>query len=132
MYVWNVEAAPRRLQKLIVDNSSVTRISMVQDLVTSIEFPCAVRGGRVGLPSHYKILKPEEFDNEIVVKIVDPRARPTNLIVKCKKQKFVFDLVPTRTIHQDIVEVVGTYGAPSLGTLGSKKVLNKSKKWGGK
>ena len=125
-----VEASPRRLQKLIVNNAKVTRISMVRDLVTSIEFPCAVKGGRVGLPDQYRVVTPSEFSNELVVKITDQHARPTNLIVKCAKQRFVFDLVPTKHIHQDLVEVIASYGAPRLSTAGAKRVVKKSANWG--
>jgi hypothetical protein len=41
-------------------------------------------------------------------------AKATNLILRSGKKKYVFDLIPSKNIHQDTIEVVGDFGGAEM------------------
>jgi len=50
----------------------------------------------------------------VTVVLQNQNAKPTNLILRSGKKKYVFDLVPSKTIHQDALEVIGDFGGAEL------------------
>jgi hypothetical protein len=41
------------------------------------------------------------------------------LIVRCGSRSFVFDLIPSKKTHQDLVRISGSYGAPEAEDIGA-------------
>lgn len=105
---------PRRLSSNIVDLGRVSPIHMVPGMATLIELPGPVTGIRTGNPDDLQYFRPEKPENEITLILKNAKAQPTNLIVRSGKRKFVFDIIPSKSVHQDTIEVVGAYGGPQL------------------
>ena len=106
--------APRRISSKIVDLGKVYPIYMVAGMATLIEFPAPVSGIRTGNPDSIQYFRPDKPENEVTVVLQNQNAKPTNLIIRSGKKKYVFDIVPSKTVHQDTLEVIGDFGGAEL------------------
>ncbi len=105
---------PRRISSKVVDLGRVQPIYMVAGMATLIELPGPVTGIRTGNPDDLQYFRPQTPENEVTLILKNAKAQPTNLILRSGKKKYVFDIVPSRHVHQDTVEVVGAFGGPEL------------------
>lgn len=105
---------PRRISGQIVDLGKVHPIYMVPGMATLIEIPDAVTGIRMGNPDAVTYFQPAKPDNEVTLVLKDQQAKATNLIIRSGKKKYVFDIIPSSSVHQDTVEVVGAFGGAEL------------------
>ena len=76
-------------------------------LVSILNFPCEVEMVIVGNEVDAKALISPSDKKIVIVIISRVSAQATNLVAKCQNRKkhFVFDLVPSRTNHQDVVYI---------------------------
>jgi hypothetical protein len=100
---------------------------MVPGMATLIEIPTAVTGIRLGNPDAVQYFRPDKPENEVTLVLKDSAAKPTNLIIRSNSRKYVFDIVPSKEIHQDTIEVIGSYGGASL-EAGNAELLDSSDK----
>lgn len=107
-------AAPRRISSKLIDLGKVYPIYMVAGMATLIEFPGPVSGIRTGNPDSIQYFRPDKPENEVTIVLQNQNAKPTNLIVRTGKKKYVFDIVPSKTVHQDALEVIGDYGGAEV------------------
>lgn len=127
---------PRRISGQILDLGKVYSIYMVPGMATLIEIPTTVTGIRLGNPDAVQYFRPDKPENEVTLILKDANAKPTNLIIRSNNRKFVFDIVPSKDVHQDTVEVVGSYGgamiddgsAELIASSDQKKILKKGDK----
>ncbi len=105
---------PRRISGQILDLGKVYSIYMVPGMATLIEIPTTVTGIRLGNPAAVQYFRPDKPENEVTLILKDANAKPTNLIIRSNNRKFVFDIVPSKDVHQDTVEVVGSYGGATI------------------
>ena len=105
---------PRRISSKIMDLGKVTPIFMVAGMATVIELPGAVTGIRTGNPDSIQYFRPDKPENEVTVVLQNQQAKPTNLIIRVGQKKYVFDIVPSRNVHQDTLEVIGDFGGAEL------------------
>lgn len=115
-------AAPRRISSKLVDLGKVYPIYMVAGMATLIEIPGPVTGIRTGNPDSIQYFRPDKPENEVTVVLQNENAKPTNLILRSGKKKYVFDLVPSRSIHQDTLEVIGDFGGAELEDAGAELI----------
>lgn len=109
-----MEPPKSRISVRLLDLGRVHPIYMMPRLATIIEIPGPVTGVRVGSPEDLQFIKPETPDNEVTLFLRSSHSKPTNLIIRSGKRKYVFDIVPSHTKHQDLIEVVGSVGVPTL------------------
>ncbi len=105
---------PKRISGQILDLGKVHTIYMVPGMATLIEIPTTVTGIRTGNPEAVQYFRPDKPENEVTLILKDAHAKPTNLIIRSNARKYVFDVVPSKDIHQDTVEVVGSYGGATI------------------
>ena len=105
---------PRRISGEIMDLGKVHPIFMVPGMATSIESPSKVTDAIAGDVESIKFLPLGNSQNEVRLSLTTQRARPTNLIIRSGQKKFVFDIVPSRSVHQDTIKVVSSYGGPEV------------------
>lgn len=105
---------PKRISSKILDLSKVYPIYMVAGMATLIELPGPVTGIRIGNPSAVRYFRPDRPESEVTLVLQSPNAQPTNLILRSGRKKYVFDIVPSRSVHQDTLEVSGDYGGAEL------------------
>lgn len=111
-------AVPRRISSKTVDLGKVQTIHMVPGMATLVEIPDAVTGIRIGDPDSVHYFQPKTPNNEVTLVLQNEHARPTNLIIRSGKTKYVFDIVPSKTIHQDTIEIIGSYGGAIMNQSG--------------
>lgn len=114
--------APRRISSKLIDLGKVYPIYLVAGMATLIELPGPVTGIRTGNPDAIQYFRPDKPENEVTVVLQNQDAKPTNLILRSGKKKYVFDLVPSRSIHQDTLEVIGDYGGAELDAAGAELI----------
>lgn len=117
----NAFSAPKRIESVSNSQSSVGRIYLNTGMVTVVEFPREVTEVRIGNPSEFKIQISNVNPREITISRAGATQRPSNLIVRAGRELWVFDLVPSRTSHQDFVRVRSGVGP------GEGKVLERLK-----
>jgi hypothetical protein len=105
---------PNRISSKVLDLGKVYPIYMVAGMATLIELPGPVTGIRTGNPEDLQYFRPEKPENEVTLLLKNAKAQPTNLILRSGKKKYVFDIVPSKTIHQDTLEVTGGFGGPAF------------------
>jgi hypothetical protein len=105
---------PNRLSAKIVDLGKVYPIRMVPGLATIIETPVAVTDAIPGDSKTVKFLPVGNSQNEVRLVLAHGSAYPTNLIIRAGGKKYVFDIIPSRDTHQDIVQIMSSYGGPEL------------------
>ncbi len=113
---------PKRISGQIMDLGKVNTIYMVPGMATLIEIPTAVTGIRIGNPDAVQYFRPDKPENEVTLVLKDSLSKPTNLIIRSNQRKFVFDIVPSKQIHQDMVEVVGAFGGAQLDSANSEVI----------
>ena len=116
------KSAPRRISSKLVDLGKVYPIYMVAGMATLIELPGPVTGIRTGNPDAIQYFRPDKPENEVTVVLQNQNAKPTNLILRSGKKKYVFDLVPSKSIHQDALEVIGDFGGAELEDAGAELI----------
>jgi len=102
-----------RLSSHNADLSSVDKIFLSPGLVTLLEFPQNIIEVRVGNPKSIKALISTVSPKELTLFLSSSMSIPSNLIVRSEKRIFVFDIVPSKTTHQDYYKISGAYGSPS-------------------
>jgi hypothetical protein len=119
-------ASPKRISGKIMDLGKVQTIYMVPGMATLIEIPTSVTGIRLGNPDAVDYFRPDKPENEVTLVLKNSFAKPTNLIIRSNKKKYVFDIIPSKTIHQDTIEVLGSYGGPDLMDDGAELIATSS------
>ena len=105
-------AAPR-ISTTISDTSKVAKVFLSAGLVSVFEFPAGITEVRVGDPKSVKVLISQVSPKELTVLLASSAARASNLIVRADKKIYVFDLIPSKSTHQDYVKIRSGYGAPA-------------------
>lgn len=106
------DSLPKRISTHIAHLGKVLPIYMVPGMATLIEIPEAVTGIRLGNPKSVQYVRPDQPENEVTLILRSPNSKPTNLIIRAGKKKYVFDIIPNRKVHQDTLEIIGVAGGP--------------------
>jgi hypothetical protein len=110
----SVNLLPRRISSKYVDIGKPQTIYMVPGMATLIELPTPIHKVRVGNSDDIQYTKPDQPENEITLFLKSAQAKPTNLFLISGKSKYIFDIVPSKSIHQDYIEVIGSFGGPQF------------------
>lgn len=103
---------PKRISTHTAHLGKVQPVYMVAGMATLIEVPEAVTGIRLGNPKSVEYFRPDQPENEVTLILKSAKAKPTNLIIRAGKKKYVFDIIPSTSIHQDLLEITGSTGNP--------------------
>jgi hypothetical protein len=116
----SVSTLPKRISGSYVDLGKVHTVHMVPGFATAIELPTPITGVRIGNPDVVKYVQPDGSPNEVVLILTKPNTdhmtSTTNIIIRSNQKRYVFDIIPNKGIHQDIIDIQGSYGSPSLET----------------
>lgn len=108
--------AQERIQSMRFDKSQVQRIYLAPGLGSIVLFPCGLQEVFIGRGEDLKAQISPNDKKTLFLNLKLNSSLPTNVIVKCSPEKsiFVFDVIPSRTRHQDLVEIRSSYGRPNL------------------
>lgn len=104
------ELLPRRISSQIMDLGKAYPVYMVAGMATLVILPGPVTGIRTGNPDSIQYFRPDKPENEVTIVLKNQSAKPTNLILRSGQKIYVFDVVPSKSVHQDVLEVVGDFG----------------------
>lgn len=116
-------SVPSRINSNIIDLAAPETIYLSPGLVSLVEFPQNIIEVRVGNPKSVKAVISQVSPKELTIYLASGASEPSNLIVRAEKRVFVFDVVPSKSNHQDYVKIRGAYGAPNSrgrGALGAQ------------
>ncbi|MGE3760574.1 MAG: hypothetical protein AB7H97_22610, partial [Pseudobdellovibrionaceae bacterium] len=104
-----------RIQATRFDRSQVKRIYLSPGLGSIVLFPCALIEVFVGRSDDLKVQISPNDKKTLFLNLKLNASLPTNLIAKCEPERnvFVFDVIPDRAKHQDVVEIRSFFGSPS-------------------
>lgn len=98
-------AEPARITRIDKNLHEVDRIYLAPGLVSVIEMPGPILEVRVGDPRSVRVMLSTVSPKEMTLSLGHSGASATNLIVRTDKRAFVFDLLPSRSSHQDFIKV---------------------------
>ena len=110
------EHPPRRLSAPVLDLGKVHPIHMIPGNATLIEIPGPITGVHPGSQQDLKFEKEGLPDNEVLIRLARGNAQTSNLIIRSVKKKYVFDIIPSKTVHRDIIEIPSSFGGPEIDT----------------
>ena len=107
------ERGVHRISSSVLDVGKVHEVYMVYGMATTITLPNAI-GGIIPGNKTSLVIERKTPENLLTIWLKGRHVAPTNLIILSGKTQIVFDLVPNSKIHQDSLEVAGTYGGPEM------------------
>lgn len=109
-------AQVERIQSTRFDRSQVMRIYLAPGLGSLVLFPCALVEVFVGRSEDLKAQVSPSDKKTLYLNLKLNSSLPTNMIAKCEIEKniFVFDVVPSKSQHQDLVDIRNVFGRPSM------------------
>lgn len=113
-FVTQSNADTSRIQSLRFDKGEVQKIYLAPGLGSMLNFPCAIEEAFVGRSEDLKAQVSPNDKRTLFLNLRLNTALPTNLIVRCGPERnvFVFDVLPQRSKHQDLVEIRSVFGRP--------------------
>lgn len=114
---WTYQALAEtdRIQSLRFDRSVVKAIHLAPGLGSIVLFPCPLLEVFVGRSQDLRAQISPNDKKTLFLNLKLNSSLPTNFIARCEGERnvFVFDVIPSRVKHQDVVEIRGFYGSPS-------------------
>lgn len=103
-----------RIQATRFDRAAVKRIYLAPGLGSIVLFPCALVEVFIGRSEDLKAQISPNDKKTLFLNLKLNSSLPTNMIVKCEGDRnvFVFDVIPSKNKHQDVVEIRSTFGRP--------------------
>lgn len=116
LFVFPSLAQVERIQSTRFDRGQVMRIYLAPGLGSLVLFPCALVEVFVGRGEDLKAQISPSDKKTLFLNLKLNSSLPTNMIAKCEPERnvFVFDVIPSKSQHQDLVEIRNTFGRPSM------------------
>jgi hypothetical protein len=116
LFAISIQASSDRIQSLRFDKSQVQRIYLAPGLGSILIFPCGLQEVFVGRSDDLKAQVSPNDKKTLFLNLKLSTYQPTNLIAKCELERsiFIFDIIPSTTKHQDLVEIRSSFGSPRL------------------
>ena len=99
----------KRISEKEVDLSKPHPIYMTAGRATLLDFPCDITPTILGLTNDITATIGPDNKNTMTLWVNSDGSQPTNMIVKCNDEVFVFDILPNRSNHQDYINIVDYY-----------------------
>ena len=96
-----------RIESKRIPAQSSTAIYLKYGLVSVVEFPKDIMEVRIGNPNIVKAIISNVSGRELTLYYKVESNAATNLIVRAGKDTFVLDLLPSKSNHQDFVQIRG-------------------------
>lgn len=105
---------PNRISNLNKDLSASEQIYISPGMATVLEFPKPIIEVRIGDPNILRASISTVSSNELSLFVGAEVGTATNLIVRSDRRTYIFDVVPSRTSHQDFIKVSSAFGSPKF------------------
>ena len=98
----------KRISEVDFDRGNVQPIYMEPGRQTLIDFPCHITRASVGSSKDIDVKITSTSNQELDLWLKEEASQSTNLIVRCDKDVYVFDIIPSKIRHQDYIKIVGS------------------------
>ena len=109
----NVSIAPKRIRVVYHDRSKPGKVYLIPNLASTIELPCNIDDVLLGNPIGISFYISKKSSKRLELN-TSQESKNTNMIIYCKNQFFVFDLVIQNKVHNDVILFGGSFGGPEL------------------
>ena len=109
----NVSIAPKRIRVVYHDRSKPGKVYLIPNLASTIELPCNIDDVLIGNPIGISFYISKKSSKRLELN-TSQESKNTNMIIYCKNQFFVFDLVIQNKVHNDVILFGGSFGGPEL------------------
>lgn len=126
--IWFRVDAVERIENFNVDRKRVNKIYLSSGKASVVRFPHTIEEVRVGIPNYYPADTSKVYSKELTLRIKEGVKTSSNLIVRTSNEDmYVFDLVPSKINHQDVLFIDDSFYRTKFKTARSfnKKRLNK-------
>lgn len=100
-----------RIQSVKIDRTKPYPVYMHPGRVTTIDMPCSISYAIPGSHGDVQTEIGPDKDSSLVVWLTSESSAATNLTVRCANKVVVFDIIPSRTNHQDYLNVTALENA---------------------
>lgn len=104
---------PPRIGATTIDKRHVQRLYIAAGRSSILIFPCNIKTFSTGPTKDISALVNERDSKMLEVWLGKAGGQPAGLKVICNDHFFAFDVIPSRTTHQDFVSVKGAFGLPT-------------------
>ena len=104
----------KRISAKVLDLGKVNKVYISAGLASVIIFPKPIIEVKLGNPDLIKTTISKTLPNELTLIINKDLRSPSNIIVRSGSRNFIFDVFPSQTMHQDLIEVMASYGALNM------------------
>lgn len=118
---------PARISSGLLNLAEVHKIYLAHGLAAVVQLPYPITEVKVGSPEDVQVQISKTLPSELTLVLKREASRGTNLIARCGSRTFVFDLIPSKKTHQDLVRISGSYGAPELSDMGAVLIESSEK-----
>lgn len=103
-----------RLGSYRIDREKPTQVYLAPGMGSALLFPCLLTEVFVGRSEDLKAQISPNDKKTLYLNLKLNSSLPTNMIVKCEGQNqvFVFDIFPSKTRHQDLIEFKSIFNHP--------------------
>jgi hypothetical protein len=117
-----------RIETTRFDRSAVKTIYLAPGLGSIILFPCPLLEVFVGRSEDLKAQISPSDKKTLFLNLKLNSSLPTNMITRCEGERnvYVFDVLPSRMKHQDVVDIRSSFGGPGLKTKDLTELPRKS------
>jgi len=102
------DGQPSRIKDEVLNRYFVRKIHLSEGLVSVLEFRDEVLEVRAGNSEIVKVSFSGVNKKELTLRLLTQKLGPTNLIVRSGRNQFVFDIIPSRKVHEDLIYVRGS------------------------
>ncbi len=110
---------PGRISSQLADLGEVHKLYLAQGLASVVQLPYPITEVKLGNPDDIQAVISKTLPSEVTLILKRSTVQPTNLIIRCGVRTFVFDVIPSKKTHQDLVRISGSYGAPQMQDMGA-------------
>lgn len=130
-YSFAQDSIPPRIGATTIDKRHVQKLYIAVGRSTILIFPCNIKTFSTGPTKDISALVNERDSKMLEVWLGRPGGQPAGLKVICNEHFFAFDVIPSKTTHQDFVNVKGAFGVPTsfsgIDSEGAGRVIMSSK-----
>ena len=92
---------------LFMEENKATRLFLYPARISLLSLPCPITKALLGSPKDIKVKTDDLNPNEISLLLKKWNSQSSNLIVKCNDLVFLFNLIPSKSRHDDFIIVLG-------------------------
>lgn len=94
-----------RIDEVAVDLKKTFPIYIHPGRTTTLDLPCSISYAIPGPNGDVKVEIGPDRDSSLLIWLTSRSSAPTNLTVRCEDRVLVFDIIPSRSNHQDYLKI---------------------------